>query len=156
MTRIIFLPGEGSLVVMESGTPAGELASAINAGDWTPPAPFFYLNPDPGSLQASRHEDIVLVTTSQPVKKLFDKALPMDEQFTLSPRQFEILAGLAEGLTARQVAFRLKISPRAVMYHIARIKAAFGSLTLAQSVSRAVSLGLCRTQNHSRRSPTGE
>ena len=153
MTRIIFFPGEGSFVVMDSPVAADQLYEAVNAGKWTLPAPYLYLNPDVeagAGFHASRQDDILVVTITRPAKDLLHNPLAGIEPFAISSRQYQVLVGMAEGLTTRQIAARLHVSQRTVMYHIARLKTAFGSLTRAQSVSRAASLGLCWPRMHPR------
>jgi DNA-binding NarL/FixJ family response regulator len=56
----------------------------------------------------------------------------------------EVLHGLAEGLTTRQIAVRLGVTPRMVQYHVSEIKRRLGARSRAQSVSRAQALGMVR------------
>lgn len=154
MTRMIFFPGEGSCVVMDSPLPAEALARAVNKGEWTLPAPFGFLNPDPNGgshLHALCKNEIVVVTLNQPVKVLPEDHRPAVKPLRVSARQHQVLVALAEGLSTGQIAIRLKIAERTVHYHIARIRDTFGSLTTAQSVGRAASLGLCRPRARSRK-----
>jgi DNA-binding CsgD family transcriptional regulator len=58
----------------------------------------------------------------------------------LSPREAEIAVLLREeGLTQRQVAERLAISPRTVEAHVAQIRRKTGSATTATALARAAS-----------------
>ena len=63
----------------------------------------------------------------------------------LTPRERDILAMYAIGLTARQVAARLSISPRTVEGYIQRIRAKFGAASRAQLVRAAVDSHLIDT-----------
>lgn len=61
---------------------------------------------------------------------------------SLTPREHEVLVMISRGLTMRQVASRLGISPRTVETHVAKLYRKLDVRTRVQAVSRAVSLGL--------------
>jgi DNA-binding NarL/FixJ family response regulator len=61
---------------------------------------------------------------------------------TLTPREHEVLMLIGRGLTMRQMATRLGISPRTVETHVAKLYRKLDVRTRVQAVSRAVSLGL--------------
>jgi DNA-binding NarL/FixJ family response regulator len=61
---------------------------------------------------------------------------------TLTHREREILALLSEGLTMQQIGRRLKISPRTVETHVAKLYRKLSVRTRVQAVARAASLGL--------------
>lgn len=60
----------------------------------------------------------------------------------LSPREQEILVLISQGLTMRQIATRLEISPRTVETHMAKLYRKLAVRTRVQAVARAASLGL--------------
>ncbi len=60
----------------------------------------------------------------------------------LTSREAEILRLISKGLTMRQIAVRLSVSPRTVESHIARLYRKLGVRTRVQAVGRAASLGL--------------
>lgn len=60
----------------------------------------------------------------------------------LTDRELEILEHLARGLTVKQTATRLGISPRTVESHIAKLYRKLGARNRVQAVSRATALGL--------------
>lgn len=60
----------------------------------------------------------------------------------LTPREHEILVLLGRGLTMRQIATRLGISPRTVETHVGKLYRKLEVRTRVQAVSRAASLGL--------------
>ena len=62
----------------------------------------------------------------------------------LSPRQRQVLQGLADGLTTQQIALRLGLHDRSIELHIAAIKRKFNVRSSMQSVLRGVALGLCK------------
>ena len=62
-------------------------------------------------------------------------------------REFEEHLGrssllLAHGLSNKEIAVRLKLHPRTVALHIAALKEVFGASSRAQSVQKAVEMGL--------------
>ena len=61
---------------------------------------------------------------------------------SITPRELEILALLADGLTTRQIARRLEISPRTVENHVAKLYRKLEVGSRLQAVARAATLGL--------------
>jgi len=61
---------------------------------------------------------------------------------TLSARQREVLRGVARGLTDKEIAAELSLSPRTVEMHVARTLAALGGANRAEAVRKALALGL--------------
>jgi DNA-binding NarL/FixJ family response regulator len=61
---------------------------------------------------------------------------------TLTDRELEILEFLALGLTVKQVATRLGLSPRTVDTHIAKLYRKLGVRNRVQAISRAATLKL--------------
>jgi pimeloyl-ACP methyl ester carboxylesterase/DNA-binding CsgD family transcriptional regulator len=60
----------------------------------------------------------------------------------LTSRQVEVLRGVARGLTDKEIARELSLSPRTVEMHVARILAALECANRAQAVGKAKGLGL--------------
>jgi DNA-binding NarL/FixJ family response regulator len=60
----------------------------------------------------------------------------------LTPRELDVVQLVADGLTARQIASRLNVSPRTVETHIAKLYDKFGVRTRIQAIQRAAALGL--------------
>ena len=60
----------------------------------------------------------------------------------LSPRQIEVLRGVAHGQTDKQLAKTLQLSPRTVEMHVSGAMKALGCATRAEAVHRAGALGL--------------
>jgi len=63
-------------------------------------------------------------------------------QSNLTEREIEILEYVALGLTVKQVASRLGLSPRTVETHLAKLYRKLGVRNRVQALSRAASLGL--------------
>jgi DNA-binding CsgD family transcriptional regulator len=60
----------------------------------------------------------------------------------LSPREREVLSLVASGMTEREIAERLVVSPHTVHRHMANIRAKLGRGSGASSVAEATRLGL--------------
>ena len=60
----------------------------------------------------------------------------------LTPRELEILEYVSVGLTVKQVATRLGLSPRTVETHLAKLYRKLGVRNRVQALSRAAALGL--------------
>jgi DNA-binding NarL/FixJ family response regulator len=60
----------------------------------------------------------------------------------LTPRELQILDMVSGGLTMRQIATRLGISPRTVESHVAKLYRKLGVRSRVQAVARAAALGL--------------
>ncbi len=156
MTRLLFLPDDQTFLLLDSDLPADELAACINSGQWTtPPALEQVLQANKSwpaglSLKAVCFGKLVIATlihrhgsTSQRVQP--EQGAPE----RLSSRQKQILQCLIEGLTTQQIAARLELHPRTVQYHIGFIKTYFQAGTRAESIGRAVGLGLYKGRSAS-------
>jgi DNA-binding NarL/FixJ family response regulator len=61
---------------------------------------------------------------------------------SLTPRELEVLALLAEGLSNKSIARRLEISDQTVKFHVASIYGKLGAANRTDAVRRAVRRGL--------------
>lgn len=59
----------------------------------------------------------------------------------LSPRQRDVLTGIAGGETAKETAARLGIAPKTVELHRSRLRQAFGARTTPHLVHLALAQG---------------
>lgn len=139
MTRLVFVDEE-MVVVLDSDLPAAELVDLVQSGGWQSPAALQPAAAPP--LRAVRLGRLVLISPAHPHSEApLDHALPA---LTLSPRQHQVLQGLADGLTHKEIALRLGLHVRTVALHYEAIKRRFGTNSRMQSVLRGVALGLCR------------
>jgi DNA-binding NarL/FixJ family response regulator len=60
----------------------------------------------------------------------------------LTRRQLDVLIGLSQGLTGKQIAGRLNISRRSVSLHVAGLKRNLSASTTAECVQKAARLGI--------------
>lgn len=144
MTRLLFLPDETTLIQLESPLDPDNLIHSIQNGLWQPPTP--YREGDKGGqtrrLQAIRLGTIVVVGYQVSQKSGGIRR----RRGSLSRRQLQVLKGLAEGLTSRQIAARLKLHPGTIEHHVNAIKARLGTGNRAESISKASALGLIREE----------
>ncbi len=147
MTRVLFLPDEETFVVGDSSLAPEEMVRSVRAGEWEPPEPYFSWLAMAGqapALRALRYGQLVIVIPAQPLAGLESVRGATEPVPPLSPRQRQVLQGLMEGLTTKQIARRLGLTQRMVYLHVAVIKEKLGASTRAQSVGRAAALGLVK------------
>jgi DNA-binding CsgD family transcriptional regulator len=139
MTRLLFLPDDQTLVVLDSPLAVADLVERVGLGQWMPPPPYDSASPAQAVLHAITLGCTVIITPTLPL----DLAEPgLDEiRRLLKPRQRQILLLLAHGLSNKEIAVRLKLHPRTVAQHIATLKTLFGASSRAQSILKAVDLG---------------
>jgi DNA-binding CsgD family transcriptional regulator len=155
VTRLIYIPDDHSLIILETAVSADELVAAVNNGSWTPPEtpggcmPPGSENPLPSPLHALRLGQVVAVLPEKSLRIDWTEpaagcAQPEPLRAPLTPRQRQVLQLLAEGLDTKEIARRLGITKRTVSFHISTLKEQFGVNTRAGSVSRGKNLGLVR------------
>jgi DNA-binding CsgD family transcriptional regulator len=99
--------------------------------------------------------ELELAFRLQPVLAILDRvvvaAVPPDtsgdeaaERLSLTPREREILQRVADGLTAEEIAFLLRISPRTVRKHLEHTYAKLGQHDRLRAVQRARDLAIVR------------
>ena len=115
MTRLIFLPeDDSSIVFYDTRLPLDELLKNIQlTGKGTAQ----------DKLTILQHGQWIMAAA--------------EGRPQLSPRQESVLKGLAEGLSTRQIAYRLNITPRMVTFHISSLKARLNARTRAEIINRA-------------------
>ena len=153
MTRLLFLPDDQTFIMLESPQTAVELVDDIRGGRWIPPEPYRARlagsTDDPG-WNTFRRGSLVIITGEfgEEGKPEELPAAPGGGSIDpiLSPRQKQILQALAEGFTTKEIALQLGLRPRTVTMHVAAIKERLGAVTRAQSVGRAVALGICKLE----------
>lgn len=144
MTRVLLVHDDLVILLESEFTPAA-LEVAVKCGTWAPP-PQMGLEGLP--LRAVRLGRVVIISPVEPGAPPSDS--PNDGQpadcnlVRLSERQRQVLQGLADGLTHRQIAARLKLNERTVDLHVEAIKRRFGTRSRMQSVLRGATLGLCK------------
>ncbi len=136
MTRLLFVPNPNTLLWLELDQPEELILAEIQAGAWRLPAPFDKVFS--GELNAALQDGVITITLRQPPPPSAPAARPT--RADLSRRQLEVLRGLADGLTTRQLCLRLRISPRTVYTYIAGLKTLFGAQTRAELLAKAAGI----------------
>ncbi len=159
MTRLVFVDDE-LVILLETDLPPAALVEAIQANRWPLPPPLAALTAVDGSgagrptvLRAVPLGRLVIIS---PAETHEGASLPTPDGATplnLSPRQRQVLQGLADGLTNKQIAAHLGLHKRTVDLHIAAIKGRFGTSSRMQSVLRGAALGLCKIKPESKAGP---
>ena len=74
-----------------------------------------------------------------------DRELPVELSLQrLTRRQLDVLIGLSQGLTGKQIASRLNIHRRSVSLHISGLKSNLDANTTAECVQKAARLGILK------------
>ncbi len=142
MTRVVFID-EKLVILLDSELPGPALVETIANGSWILPAALAAVLGQPTPrLRAVRQGRLVIVSPAEPHEP--SEILESLPRIELSPRQREVLQGLADGQTNKAIAAKLKLHPRTVELHVAAIKRRFGTTSRMQSVLRGVALGLCK------------
>lgn len=81
-----------------------------------------------------------LVVTDPDLSGAF--ATPKDPTLHLSPREHEVLGLLAEGLSNKEIAAELKLSPHTAKFHVTALLDKLGAQTRTEAVVRAARAGL--------------
>jgi DNA-binding NarL/FixJ family response regulator len=148
MTRLLFLPDDQTLVMLDSPLPAADLVKMINERQWMPPEPYatlWELHKKP-PFKVLFQGNLVIIVSSMPV---CSPDWPDDHDhrvIQLSPRQRQVLDLMLEGCTIKEIATHLGLHPRTVALHEAALKKRLGSTTLAQSIGHAAALGLLKSK----------
>lgn len=129
MTRVLIFKEPDAFGVIDVDAPAAHIVAAVNRGSWET-----YLPDERGPLFARQQGDVVVVTHSAPV--------PEEDMPKLSRREQEVLVLLGEGLTSKQIALKLNLSPRTIRGYVANMKKRLSAQNIQQLVARAVALGL--------------
>ena len=138
MTQVILLEDQKKMTIFNVSESCKSVAEALESGDWALPE----TNPDRLDLSTMCMLHMPNFVVLLPKDYQWKVHPQEEEEQEISPRQKEVLQALAEGMTTKQIAYKLKISQRTVMAHIQASKERFGTFTRAQTVSRAMSMGL--------------
>lgn len=106
--------GAGIVIVAEGDTPASVQAASVRA-------------------------DAVVVLEEPPSGDAFAGATSVE---TLTPRERDVLELLAEGMSNKAIAARLRISDQTVKFHVASISGKLGASNRTEAVRRALRRGL--------------
>jgi two-component system nitrate/nitrite response regulator NarL len=140
---------EGRLEAPELGAPvlalvadeaAGELALAAGARG------MLFRDASPGTLlaalQAVARGLAVFEPSLSPVRPTARASTPTTSPDSLTPREREVLALLAEGLSNKAIADRLAISEHTAKFHVNAVMAKLGVQRRTEAVVRAARMGL--------------
>lgn len=94
----------------------------------------------PGSASAPQSVDAVVAATAKPGVLFREKYSRLG--VSLTGREHEVLALLAEGLPNKAIAHALGISDQTVKFHVAAIIGKLGATNRTDAVRRAIRLGL--------------
>ncbi len=100
-----------------------------------------WLPPDAGAAQvdaALRAVAAGLTVRAPPPQIRHFDSLPEEPPVLLSPREIEVLGALGNGMTNKEVARRLGISPHTVKFHIESLFRKLGAASRAEAVAKGM------------------
>ncbi len=148
MTLVMWMWGEG-ISIYPTDMDAGKLLEDVNEGNWQPP-PSAVQFQDKHAWRGMQFNNLVILLPAgeSPLPRQVrarsncpNTVAKMPLVMPLSPRQQQVLRGLLQGLTTRQIASRLGLRPRTVLMHVAAIKARLQASTRAQLAGRIFEMG---------------
>ena len=131
------LPAAAETVILQIRLPRILAAVAVGAvgGEFAG-----WLPPDAGAVQvdaALRAVAAGLTVRAIPPTRDFD-SLPEEAPVLLTPREIEVLGALGNGLTNKEVARLLGISPHTVKFHIESLFRKLGAASRAEAVAKGM------------------
>ena len=129
---------EGRLEAPELGAPVLALAAGARGLLFRDAAPSALL----AALQAVARGLAVFEPTLAPARPAARASAPSNSPEALTPREREVLALLAEGLSNKAIADRLAISEHTAKFHVNAVLAKLGVQRRTEAVVRAARLGL--------------
>lgn len=148
MTMVLWMWGEG-ISIYPTEMDAARLLDDVNDGKWQPP-PSARQCLNKHTWRGMQFNDLVILLpgdeNSLPQRARARTSRPntvaqLPLAMPLSPRQQQVLRGLLQGLTTRQIAANLGLRPRTVLMHVAAIKTHLQAATRAQLAGRVFELG---------------
>jgi DNA-binding NarL/FixJ family response regulator len=139
--RVLVVAGRRSDAASRAADPAADVLAAVRAGA----AGYLAATVDVDALadallRTARGESVFSAGLAEVV--LDEVGRPTGPAPRLTPRETEVLRLVVEGLTSRQVASRLVVSPRTVENHVQRVLRRLGLPNRAALVRHAVEKGL--------------
>jgi DNA-binding NarL/FixJ family response regulator len=136
------VPDARVLAVSGKGDPAADVLAAVRAGA----SGYLVTADDPEALadavrRTAEGEAVFSPGLAEVVLEEYGRP-PDPTRSRLTEREADVLRLVVEGLTARQIATRLVLSPRTVEHHIQRVLRRLGVPNRAALVRRAVENGL--------------
>ncbi len=138
MSFVILPTPSGKGMITDEFTPLEELVRLIKSRIWQSPIPLpDNVNPIP------YFDNIMVVLPVDSASKQRELNIPK-----LTQKEMQVLEGLAEGLTHKQIELHYKISIRMVKEHVRNLKAKFHTDSIYTVLYRAGELGLCKKKSN--------
>jgi len=134
MTHVFLCDETGAYLFVEDPTPIQELKNDILHGTWSPSIPL----PSTRINATARGELLIVVPDASPGRK------PVTVVPRITARELQVLEGLTEGQSYKQMAAKYQISPRTVRDRVDRLKIKLNANSPIQVVAKAVALGLIK------------
>lgn len=139
--RIVEAHDEADVVLADGGSPPGEVRSVVGLGiiddRWRGALP---READARQIDAAIRAVAAGLIVRAPVAREsgFGAMRESEGHALLTPRELEVLAALAEGMTNKAIARRLDISLHTVKFHVESLFRKLGARTRTEAVAKAV------------------
>jgi DNA-binding CsgD family transcriptional regulator len=137
---VVGLEDVADVVLADGGCPAGETRNVVVLGSTDDDLPGVL----PRDVDASQIDAAIRAVAAGLTVRLpgvresgFGAMRETDGQALLTPRELEVLAALAEGLTNKAIARRLDISLHTVKFHVESLFRKLGARTRTEAVAKA-------------------
>jgi DNA-binding CsgD family transcriptional regulator len=148
MTRVLLLLNERAVLILDDPLSPQVLAEQGRTGSWRPPEPFDAWLPAGLPLAlVDEGQWVVMLPRAE------GSPFPLKGRPALNPSQQQVLRGVLEGLTVRQMSKQLGLHPRTVGRIVSRVKVLLGARSRLEMAVRAVQLGLTLEEGAQKHSP---
>ncbi len=137
---VVGVDDTADVVVVDGDSPVGETRPAVTLGSANDDAPGVL----PGDADAGQIDAAIRAVAAGLVVRLpgareggFGAMRETLGQALLTPREFDVLAALAEGMTNKAIARRLDISLHTVKFHVESLFRKLGARTRTEAVAKA-------------------
>ncbi len=137
---VVSVDDTADVVLVDGDSPAGETRPAVTLGGTSDEQPGVL----PGDADASQIDAAIRAVAAGLIVRLpgtresgFDAVRETLGHALLTPREFEVLAALAEGMTNKAIARRLDISLHTVKFHVESLFRKLGARTRTEAVAKA-------------------
>jgi DNA-binding CsgD family transcriptional regulator len=142
VTRVLLIVNSKIMVCLEQSLPAADLARAAQTRAWLPPPPIDGWLPRGTRYGVHQVDDTVIIFLQKRNDQKEGEEQPGSAFPSLTKRQIEVIYGIAQGLSTKEIALNLSLARRTVQHHLSMIRSLTGCQTRTEMVRLAFELGV--------------
>jgi DNA-binding NarL/FixJ family response regulator len=135
--RVAESPAEADVLLVDGDCMAGPLPAVTLGASEGDAAGLLPLDADDKQIDAALRA-VAAGLRVRPVETGFDAMAEANLKSLLTPREIEVVSAMAEGLSNKEIARGLEISPHTVKFHIEAIFRKLGARSRAEAVARGL------------------